>query len=120
MKYILFFILVFTGVSAFAQINFKKQKHQFGKIAQAKPVSFVFSFKNNGTKPVVIETVTADCGCTTPDYPKGPILQKQEGKITVTYNAANPGIFTKKVHVKFAHLKEPIDLQIEGEVKPSK
>ncbi|MFY8005266.1 MAG: DUF1573 domain-containing protein [Chitinophagaceae bacterium] len=117
MKYIILFLFVFAGFSLSAQVNFKKQAHKFGVIAQGKPVTHVFTFKNNGAKPVVIETVTADCGCTTPDYPKSPILKAQEGKITVTYNAANPGVFTKKVHVKFAHLKDPIDLQIEGEVK---
>jgi hypothetical protein len=56
------------------------------------------------------------CGCTKPEYPETPITKGKKGIIKVTYNAANPGAFTKNVTVKFAGVAEPIVLTIEGEV----
>ena len=97
-------------------VSFKTMKHSFGKIDQGKPVTTEFSFANNSGKPVVIESAVAGCGCTKPEYPETPILNGKTGTIKVTYNAANPGQFTKTVTVKFANVAEPIVLTIDGEV----
>lgn len=114
-------VILFSTTMIFAQtaadIKFATVKHSFGKIEQNKPKTFEFSFKNaSSAKPLIIETATAECGCTTPEYPKQPIARGKEGKIKVTYNAASPGIFSKKVTVKFAKVAEPVILVIEGEV----
>lgn len=97
-------------------VNFDKLKHSFGKIKQGTPKSFTFTLKNNGTKPLIIEQATAQCGCTTPEYSKAPVLKGKTSSIKVTYNAANPGPFTKTVTVKFLGIAEPSILTIEGEV----
>lgn len=97
-------------------VNFDKVKHSFGKIKQGIPKSFTFTLKNNGTKPLIIEQATAQCGCTTPEYSKAPVLKGKSSSIKVTYNAANPGPFTKTVTVKFLGIAEPSILTIEGEV----
>lgn len=97
-------------------IKFKELKHNFGKITQGKPVSYIFKFTNNGSKPLIIESAVAGCGCTTPEYPKQPIAKGKEGTIKVTYNAANMGGFTKDVTVKFLNNDTPIVLNITGEV----
>jgi len=97
---------------------FKTTTHSFGKITQHKPVTTDFTFSNKSDKSLIIETATAECGCTTPDYPKTPILKGKTGVIKVTYNAENPGKFTKRVTVKFANIAEPVVLTIDGEVTP--
>jgi len=97
-------------------VEFKTMKHSFGKIAQGTPVTTEFTFTNSSGKPVVIESAVAGCGCTTPEYPKTPVLNGKTEKIKVTYNAANPGAFTKTVTVKFANVAEPVILTIDGEV----
>ncbi len=84
------------------------------------PASTEFSFTNTSDKAIIIETATAECGCTTPDYPKTPVLKGKTAAIKVTYNAENPGKFTKRVTVKFANIKEPVVLTIDGEVETSK
>ena len=71
---------------------------------------------NKGDKPLIIEVATAECGCTTPDYPKTPIQRGKTGVIKVTYNAENPGKFSKRVTVKFANIATPVVLTIDGEV----
>ncbi len=122
MKGIIFAIAILFGGMAIAQtgVEFKTKNHQFGKIKKAKPVSFVFEYKNVSDKPVVIEFANADCGCTSPEYPKGAVAKGQTGTIKVTYNAAYDGIFKKSVNVKFANSNMPYILTIEGEVLADK
>jgi len=96
--------------------NFDKLKHSFGKIKQGTPQSITFTLKNSSNKPLIIEQATAQCGCTTPEYSKAPILKGKSTPIKVTYNAANAGPFTKTVTVKFLNIPEPTVLTIEGEV----
>ena len=79
-------------------------------------LSISFTLKNTSSKPLIIEQATAQCGCTTPEYSKAPILKGKSTPIKVTYNAANAGPFTKTVTVKFLNIPEPTVLTIEGEV----
>lgn len=111
-----FALLLTVGVFAQSPLTFKTVKHSFGKIKQNVPVTTTFTFTNTSDKPVVIENATADCGCTSPEYPKGAIAKGKSGTIKVSYNAANIGAFTKMVHVKIAGINQPIDLTIDGEV----
>ncbi len=115
-----FFCVGFSGFSQGSKttetIGFNTLKHGFGKIKQNVPVTYVFELKNKGKKPLIIEQATAQCGCTTPEYSKKPILKNKVSPIKVTFNAANPGTFTKTVTVKFLNIPEPSILTIEGEV----
>ena len=99
-----------------APIEFKKVKHNFGKVMQHGPVTYNFEFKNVSNGMVVIENASAECGCTTPEYPKSPIAKGASKNIKVTYNSEAMGSFTKKVTVKLANVAEPVFLYIEGEV----
>jgi len=119
-KVALVVIAILSIATVFAQskapIEFKEVKHSFGKIKQSVPATFTFTFKNTSSTPVVIESATAECGCTTPEYPKGLIPKGASDKIKVTYNAAAIGSFTKRVTVRVAKAADPIILTIEGEV----
>lgn len=121
-----FFFLAIMGlistVSVMAQqgIKFAEGSFKFGKIEQNKPVTHIFTYTNNGTKPLVVELASAECGCTTPEYSKEPILKGKSSTIKVTYNAAAMGAFTKRVTIKFAGINDPVVLTIEGEVVAAK
>ena len=120
MKYFLSLLfIVFVSVS-FAQespVKFNEIKHSFGSIKQGIPVTTEFTFTNTSGKPVIIEVATAECGCTTPDYPKMPVMKDKTSSIKVTYNAEAEGHFEKKVTVKFAKVAQPVFLTIEGDVE---
>lgn len=123
MRILLSFIATMFLVSVNAQndtsaIAFKTKEYSFGKIKQGQPVSTEFSFENKSNKNLIIETAVAECGCTTPDYPKTPVLKGKSAAIKVTYNAESPGKFTKRVTVKFMNIAAPIILTIDGEVTP--
>ena len=76
---------------------FTTDNHDFGSVKETDgPVTFAFDFTNGGTDPLILKDVHASCGCTTPDWPKEPILPGKKGSIKVTYNPANRREVLKK------------------------
>lgn len=96
--------------------KFNEEKHDFGKIKQNVPAIYFFEITNNSSKPLVIESATASCGCTVPEYPKEPIVPGKTAKIKVQYNAAAMGHFDKDVTIKLAGIETTKVLKITGEV----
>ncbi|WP_256009286.1 DUF1573 domain-containing protein [Desertivirga xinjiangensis] len=98
------------------EFKFEKETNDFGKIPQGKPVSFDFKFTNIGDQPLIITNVESTCGCTVPKYTTTPIKKGEVGVISVTYNAAAVGSFTKPLTIK-SNAKTPVKyLYIKGEV----
>jgi curli biogenesis system outer membrane secretion channel CsgG len=102
---------------AAAPYKFKETTHEFGKVPQGVPATYTFEFQNISNQPLVIESAQASCGCTTPEYPKEPILPSKDAKIKVSYNAATVGPFSKSITIKFASIQQPLILFIKGEVQ---
>ena len=88
----------------------------FGKIEQGKPVSAEFEFQNPTMVPLIISSVRPTCGCTIADYPKEPVQPGKSGKISVTFNAASSGMFTKSIIVTSNAQEGNTALVIKGEV----
>jgi len=97
-------------------IKFKELSYDFGKIKQGAPVTHDFNFTNTSDAPVIIESATPSCGCTTPVKPEGAIAKGKDNKITAGFNAANVGPFNKSITVKVAGIDLPVQLKITGEV----
>ncbi len=126
MKKLLLLAVVFSfGFTAFAQsvskkaeelVKFQEVKFNFGKIKQGVPVTHDFQFTNIGTEPLIIETASASCGCTTPTWPKQPIMKAKDDKLKAGFNAAAPGPFEKTIFVKIKGVDAPFELKISGEV----
>ncbi|RYY39343.1 MAG: DUF1573 domain-containing protein [Chitinophagaceae bacterium] len=121
-KLLLAAALIVGGFAAQAQdvkvdqaVKVNTEKFDFGKIKQGVPVNTAFEIKNVSDRPLVIESATGSCGCTTPTVPKEPIAPGATAKLPVNYNAAAMGAFTKTVTVKFAGINEPKVLTITGE-----
>ena len=122
-KILLFFAGMMTAGMLCAQepvIEYDKTEHDFGKINEADGrVTTVFTFRNTGMSPLVLNNVRASCGCTTPKWTKEPVEPGQEGQITVTYNPnGRPGHFSKTITVTSNAKKETTKLYIKGEVIP--
>jgi hypothetical protein len=107
-------IVGFAGIDAL--IKFDKTTHAFGNIKQNKPVTVSFVFANPGAAPLIIEDATAECGCTKPEYPQQPIMPGKKAAIKVTYDAKEPGSFTKKITIKLVNQPETKVLTITGVV----
>ena len=117
-------LLLLAGLTAGAQTSaemaFESVDHDFGKIKEdSGPANFNFNFKNIGKVPLVISTVSASCGCTTPEWSKEPVLPGKSGFIKVSYNPLNrPGSFNKTISVMANIPNGVIVLKIAGEVLP--
>lgn len=97
-------------------IEFDKKEHNFGNIPQGTPVTHEFTFTNTGDAPLILESVKASCGCTTPAWPKEPIAPGAEGVIKATFNAAAGGSFNKSITVKTNINDESVILKLRGVV----
>jgi hypothetical protein len=99
-----------------AEFKFAEEKHDFGKVSQGKPVTVKFEYTNIGEEPLILSNVQPTCGCTIADFTKTPVLKGAKGVITITYNAAVAGVFTKTIVVT-SNAKTPTKyLNIVGEV----
>ncbi len=91
-----------TGVAKAdpSAIKFAEESFDFGKVTDGDKVTHIFKFSNTGTQPLIISNASASCGCTTPTWPKEPILPGKEGEISVTFNSAGKvGLQDKQITV---------------------
>jgi len=91
--------LVSKTVATASSIVWKSETIDVGAIPQNTPKPIIFEFKNTGKTAVIITNVQGSCGCTATNYTKTPIAPGKSGTVTATYNAVNPGAFTKTVSV---------------------
>ena len=122
-KLVLLLSVVFLSAStlmaqkkAEEMVKFKEMTYNFGKIKQGVPVTHDFEFTNISGEAVVIESASASCGCTTPSWPKAPVMKEKADKITAGFNAAASGSFNKDITIRIAGASAPIQLKITGEV----
>lgn len=125
MKKLLFSLLMtaFAGgamaqeVGSGAQIEFKKDTHDYGNVKYGGDGTTVFEFKNTGNAPLIIATAKASCGCTVPDWTKEPVAPGKAGTLKVTYDTKRPGLINKSITVTSNAVNEPTKiLRIKGEV----
>lgn len=99
-----------------AEFKFTSESHDFGKIKQGIPVTHEFKFTNSGSEPIIITEVRPSCGCSVAEFTKNPIAPGAEGTISVKFDAAAMGPFTKHLTVR-SNTKTPIKtIVIRGEV----
>ena len=104
--------------STLDSIKFEKNIHDYGTMVQGADGNCEFKFTNTGKAPLILSNVTASCGCTVPDWPKGPILPGKTSSIKVKYNTALVGIFNKSITVNSNAINNITVLQIKGNVTP--
>ncbi|WP_291862360.1 DUF1573 domain-containing protein [Marinilabilia sp.] len=124
-KILLFIALLGIGFGLQAQqsksaISFEEEIYDFGEVKEdGGTVTHTFSFTNSGGQPLIVHTVRASCGCTSPDWTRQPIQPGKEGFIKATFDPRNrPGNFNKSVIVT-TNADEPTKvLRITGKVLP--
>jgi hypothetical protein len=99
------------------QMKFKEESFDFGEVPEGPQVTHEFKFTNTGKEPLVLSNVRASCGCTTPSWPKEPVLPGKESAIVVTYNTqGRPGPFTKSITINSNANEANKIIIIKGEV----
>ena len=119
--------LCMTLVAAvmFAQapvITFDEMAKEVGKVNVADgKIKVVFTFKNEGMTPLLLDTVIPQCGCSKPViYTKQPVEPGQTGTIQVTFNPSGyeGKSFTKYVTVHSNATTPSVRLKFHGEGLP--
>jgi hypothetical protein len=105
-----------AAVKADDVIKMNTETHDFGKIKQSVPVTYVFEIKNISDKPLVVASATASCGCTVPEKPEQPIEPGKTGSLKVQFNAPAVGPINKDVYITLAGIDGPKVVHITGEV----
>ena len=67
-------------------MSFDKMSHDYGIVPADSDNMTTFRVTNTGKKPLVIEKVSASCGCTTPSKPEKPIAPGKSDEITVVFH----------------------------------
>lgn len=122
---IIMFVLMAIPFSMYSQnnsstINFEEKIHDFGEFKEGDGiVTYKFEFTNTGAEALIIQRVTASCGCTTPSWTKEPVMPGEKGFVSAAYNPAHrPGQFEKTITV-YSNASEPVyQLKIKGKVTP--
>lgn len=115
---ILLFFIGFT-VHAQANIEFKSDVVDYGKIAFGSDGVRTFTFSNTGDQNLIIKNVDSSCGCTIPTKPEDPIAPGKTGVIKVKYDTNRVGPIRKIITVYSNAAKKPTyTLRIKGRVLP--
>lgn len=97
-------------------LTLRESEYDFGKIPQGKPVTHIFDVTNKGKDSLKIVNVQASCGCTTPEWDRNVVVAPGGNtKITVGYNAAGAGPFTKFITITYNGTQSK-QMIIKGEV----
>jgi hypothetical protein len=72
--------------SNITSMSFDKMEHDFGNVKVDTDNKTVFYVTNTGKKPLIIEGVSASCGCTTPTKPEQAIQPGKKDKIEVVFH----------------------------------
>jgi len=115
-------LLAFSARGQYMQTKMKiaPLEYDFGVFKEeGGSKSFDFVVTNTGTNPLIIQNVTASCGCTTPEWTRMPIPPGGRGKVTAIYDpAGRPGAFNKTLTVYSNAVPQTVTLIIKGEVTP--
>jgi len=124
-QFIICFFLLLLKFNIFSQtiigkspiITFVKEIHDFGNVEYGGNTIYAFEFTNIGNDTLFILNATSSCGCTIPEWTKGPIAPNTNGFILVKYNSFIVGPINKSVIVFSNSIvdKEKV-LRIKGEV----
>lgn len=105
-----------TGATTADPLKTNKIDHDFGQIAQGKPVFTTFEITNTGSTPLKLDDVHAPCGCTTPEWDREPIAPGATVSIKVGFNAATEGPFSKPVTITYNNGQQSKTINIKGHV----
>ena len=101
-------------------IKFNEMSFDFGDIKEADGnVSHKFEFTNNGTAPLIVQSVRPSCGCTSTGWTKDPVKPGETGYVDAVYNPKNrPGKFNKSLTIVSNANPAQMRIYIKGNVEP--
>ena len=97
----------------------EKGIYDFGALTEGDTVEHTFAFTNTGQFPLIINNITASCGCTTPEWPREPVAPGAKSSIRVRFNSRGKVGQQNKTITVFANTDPSMtDLQFKALVTP--
>lgn len=97
----------------------EKGIYDFGTLTEGDTVEHVFEFTNTGEFPLIINNITASCGCTTPEWPRDPVAPGAKSSVRVRFNSRGKVGEQNKTITVFANTDPAMtDLQFKALVNP--
>jgi len=95
-----------------------EQKHDFGAFDEETGTVYCeFRFVNTGDEDLAIINARANCGCTKPEYSRGPVAPGDTAAIRVGFDPkGRPGRFVKYINVDLNGEPRRTSLSIQGTV----
>lgn len=81
------------------KITFEQTYFDYGTIIEGESGVAVFNIKNEGNLPLIINNITASCGCIVSAWSKEQVLPGQKSQIKVIYNTNIIGEIKRSVTV---------------------
>jgi len=125
MKKLLCIVSLFICTIVFAQesvntnsgvFDFKTETIDYGTVNKNTDGNRSFTFKNTGTKPIIITSVKGSCGCTVATKPSKPIMPNETAEIGVKYDTKRVGPFSKTITVVSNASEKSKVLRIKGNI----
>lgn len=109
-----------ASASDTAVMVFSEYEHDFGKITAGEKVAAIFTFKNTGKGPLIINYVSTSCGCTASRYSRKPVAPGDSGTIEIVFDSSGYNGTQRKTATVHSNASQPyIMLQIKAEVVPA-
>lgn len=98
-----------------------EKSFDFDTVSAGDSVAHGFTFKNTGSKPLIIHSASSTCGCTVPSYPTSPIRPGEQGVLKVVFHTAGKsGHQEKPIFITANTMPASFQLKITAEVLPRK
>lgn len=107
-------IEVNQNINLMTEVSIDTTSLSLGNFNWEKEKKAVFTLKNIGNKPLVIDAVATSCGCTKVEYDKEPIRPGTSTSLYVIYKAEHPEHFNKTITVYCNTKTSPLLLKIMG------
>jgi hypothetical protein len=102
-----------------AQMSFEQDTLRFAALPKQEFLAN-FTFVNSGSDTLIIQSVDADCGCLSVEYPKMPLPPGKQGTVKVKYSTGEKSGSVTRLVVLEANTNPTLHtLVLMGRVKPS-
>lgn len=99
-------------------ITFSKLTHDFGTILEGEKVVCYFDYENTGRADLIILSVEASCGCTTPDWSREPVKSGDKNSLKILFDATGRDGAQRKVVTVLSNASSvPVKLIIKANIE---
>lgn len=110
--------VLLCAAGAQAQVHWTEPLHMaLGEVRRHQTYTLEYPFTNNGDRPVILDNVRTDCGCTAPEWSREPIPPGAGSVIVLEFRPTSKGRHRKKARVWIRGEKRPVTLSFEAIVR---